>query len=275
MNRTHRAFTLIELLVVIAIISILAAILFPVFAHAREKARSAACESNLRQIGTSMMQYLQDNDEGYPLTFYFGDASYDCIMTEFQTLQPYQHSAQLLICPSDSAPLNYSAGMATMMHGIGVCSSNPSAGIMSYQPNMSLIASGSPNPLVSSMYGTPMPSISYSQIQYPANTSAFYDSSLYVSYSPVPAFNAPVQARHDGSVNVVWADGHAGIVHASPAAAAPVTQSALDGTTIPLWTVISTGPYANRQDLQGIAYTKSDGTWGVEYYNSGNVWTPM
>ncbi|HEY3328481.1 MAG TPA: type II secretion system protein [Capsulimonadaceae bacterium] len=59
----RRAFTLIELLVVIAIISILAAVLFPVFASAREKARSTACASNMRQIGLAMLAYAQDNDE--------------------------------------------------------------------------------------------------------------------------------------------------------------------------------------------------------------------
>src|ERR671934_1073768 len=59
-------FTLIELLVVIAIIAILAAILFPVFAQAREKARQAGCLSNLKQIGTATMLYVQDYDETYP-----------------------------------------------------------------------------------------------------------------------------------------------------------------------------------------------------------------
>src|SRR5881392_3401264 len=60
-------FTLIELLVVIAIIAILAAILFPVFAQAREKARQASCQSNLKQIGNAVMMYVQDYDEVYPI----------------------------------------------------------------------------------------------------------------------------------------------------------------------------------------------------------------
>lgn len=62
----RKAFTLIELLVVISIISVLAAILFPVFARARENARRASCLSNLKQIGLGLMQYTQDNDEKYP-----------------------------------------------------------------------------------------------------------------------------------------------------------------------------------------------------------------
>src|SRR5512141_1862907 len=68
--RRRSAFTLIELLVVIAIIAILAAILFPVFAQAREKARSASCASNLRQMGTALMLYVQDHDETYPIAFF-------------------------------------------------------------------------------------------------------------------------------------------------------------------------------------------------------------
>ncbi|MBC8136787.1 MAG: prepilin-type N-terminal cleavage/methylation domain-containing protein [Fibrella sp.] len=71
-----RGFTLIELLVVIAIIAILAAILFPVFASAREKARQTSCLSNLKQNGTSLMQYVQDYDETYPLAYWYDGAAW-------------------------------------------------------------------------------------------------------------------------------------------------------------------------------------------------------
>src|SRR3978361_1344117 len=70
-----RGFTLIELLVVIAIIAILAAILFPVFAKAREKARQSTCASNLKQLGLAMLQYTQDYDEAViPSCFNWGGA---------------------------------------------------------------------------------------------------------------------------------------------------------------------------------------------------------
>src|SRR5476651_2537282 len=71
-SSARRGFTLIELLVVIAIIAILAAILFPVFAQAREKARQISCLSNMNQLGLAFMQYLQDYDEHFPGSYYYG-----------------------------------------------------------------------------------------------------------------------------------------------------------------------------------------------------------
>jgi len=95
----RRGFTLIELLVVIAIIAILAAILFPVFAKARENARRASCQSNEKQIGLGFMQYTQDYDESYPIRQY--NTSPNIVWQ--QELQPYIKSTQLFQCPSDSA----------------------------------------------------------------------------------------------------------------------------------------------------------------------------
>ena len=130
LNKAHSrsAFTLIELLVVIAIIAILAAILFPVFAQAREKARQASCQSNLKQWATATMMYTQDYDESYPMAFgYRSDIGWmwnylvpvpyntNCpngvcgplttmSRNEYwvNSLQPYVKNFQVSVCPSAS-----------------------------------------------------------------------------------------------------------------------------------------------------------------------------
>lgn len=93
-------FTLIELLVVIAVIAIIAAILFPVFAKVREKARQATCASNLKQIGLAVAQYAQDYDETYPLAYY------DTLPTHMDATWrgltfPYTKSVAVYSCPSN------------------------------------------------------------------------------------------------------------------------------------------------------------------------------
>ena len=103
MRRNFRGFTLIELLVVIAIIALLAAILFPVFARARENARRASCQSNLKQIVLGLTQYTQDYDERLPFVeIGFGDTG--VTMSDYlvwmDVIQPYVKNAQIFRCPS-------------------------------------------------------------------------------------------------------------------------------------------------------------------------------
>lgn len=95
---SRKAFTLIELLVVIAIIAILAAILFPVFAQAREKARQTACASNLKQLGLAIIQYTQDYDELAPVGSSWGSG---LGVGWAGQLLPYTKSTGILACPDD------------------------------------------------------------------------------------------------------------------------------------------------------------------------------
>jgi prepilin-type N-terminal cleavage/methylation domain-containing protein/prepilin-type processing-associated H-X9-DG protein len=104
--RKRSGFTLIELLVVIAIIAILAAILFPVFAQAREKARQSTCLSNFKQIGTGVMMYVQDWDETYPTSrLYKLAGGSDCvqkIVTWKAETEPYVKNLGVYKCPSNA-----------------------------------------------------------------------------------------------------------------------------------------------------------------------------
>ncbi len=109
---SRKAFTLIELLVFIAIIAILAAILFPVFAQAREKARQTSCLSNLKQAGLGIMMYVQDYDETFPKASFWDTSkpfSEYYLWTSQRCIQPYMKNVGIYRCPSDSFPTGHDA----------------------------------------------------------------------------------------------------------------------------------------------------------------------
>jgi prepilin-type N-terminal cleavage/methylation domain-containing protein len=134
MKTKSRAFTLIELLVVIAIIAILAAILFPVFAAAREKARTTACLGNVKQLGLAFSMYLQEWDGTYPTTacesvpygWVYTKGSYTIDVTR-GSIYSYVKTPGVYVCPSDphdgqssaNSPsyLSYSMNQAFMIGG--------------------------------------------------------------------------------------------------------------------------------------------------------------
>jgi prepilin-type N-terminal cleavage/methylation domain-containing protein/prepilin-type processing-associated H-X9-DG protein len=163
----NRAFTLIELLVVMAIIAILASILFPVFARARENARRTSCLSNLKQVGLALMQYTQDFDESYPAyqaggmganppggTWSLGtDSSGNYIWAWPQILYPYHKSIQVMNCPSGAGD---------------VYANRPIRG--NYGANINLIG---PSSAV----------VKIASVAAPANTYAVMDAGYYIMYT--------------------------------------------------------------------------------------------
>ena len=195
-QRKRNAFTLIELLVVIAIIAILAAILFPVFARARENARRSSCMSNLRQIGLGMAQYTQDYDEKFvdqnidpatPANFlFFGNQ-----------LQPYLKSKQIFVCPSASGA-EYSLLDAPNPSGDGADHTwTAPAG------------SGIPESPMKGTYGLSsyVDGSTLAEIQVPSKTPMFMDATdITATGGATPQIRNA--RRHFGGTNFCYVDGH-------------------------------------------------------------------
>jgi len=217
--KRRAAFTLIELLVVIAIIAILAAILFPVFARAREKARQSSCTSNLKQIGTAFMMYAQDYDERLCDTLTGRSHGVWALMAAWpRAIMPYVKNRQLFRCPSAywASDAMGSAGNINGGYG-GVREVLGYAGRIDYRP---ADWGGDPD-LDAPGYGQPI-----SAMTSPAENIIVCDSTNYVcqraywertdnASQPTVEIAAEynhayyvVDSRHNGQANVCFADGH-------------------------------------------------------------------
>ncbi|MBM3501794.1 MAG: DUF1559 domain-containing protein [Armatimonadetes bacterium] len=194
-------FTLIELLVVIAIIAILAAILFPVFARAREKARQASCQSNLKQIGIATMMYAQDYDEVWPRNAI--GSSLGTIWVD-GVLVPYVKNLQLWRCPSYGNP-QATAGVGWPGAANCACAGTHWRLRAGYGPNYGDAARLNPWPVPSGQAMASIPD--------PAGTLWMMDSTCVVSSPPGiwpcdTAANRTASLRHNEGGNVVFCDGH-------------------------------------------------------------------
>jgi len=194
----RRGFTLIELLVVIAIIAILAAILFPVFARARENARRASCQSNLKQIGLGVMMYTQDYDEHMPPSSANVAAGVTPTPNFYYVLQPYVKSTQLFKCPSDSTPFT----------GTGINSYGYSYYYLAPSPSSTVSLSAIQSPSETVMV-TDKDDSSTRDFDYPPSGWRLNGGSWTTSGSTSLGYQyGNVNPRHLDGVNVLWCDGH-------------------------------------------------------------------
>jgi prepilin-type N-terminal cleavage/methylation domain-containing protein/prepilin-type processing-associated H-X9-DG protein len=222
-KQTRKGFTLIELLVVIAIIAILAAILFPVFAQAREKARAITCVSNMKELGTGFLMYQQDYDDNIcPPMAWVPIGNVDWInspMTWDRLVQPYIKSVGVLTCPSDiysPTVMTYLGNVKrsyTMPSNLGWCWWCGNGGI---EFNWSCSNGGT--------YGCEFP-VPASSIPIPTITVMLYerDNCNGGGWNGCSVGDGSTEfaLRHNSTSNLLYADGHVHPVHGTPGGVPP------------------------------------------------------
>jgi len=190
-------FTLIELLVVIAIIAILAAILFPVFAQAREKARQSTCLSNCKQLGLAIQQYMSDYDQMLPM-----DQKANWAGNWKQDIQPYVKNLQIFCCPSAKSRLTNSMlwnGAGT--YGYNACYLSP------YKDNIVWWV-----PVSETAINNPSETVMITESCWIGTSAWDYSTQVYSpvnwKYGWINAYDCPAFNHLDGA-NITWVDGHA------------------------------------------------------------------
>ena len=207
-KRVKQGFTLIELLVVIAIIAILAAILFPVFARARENARRASCQSNLKQIGLGLIQYSQDYDEQLTPAW-SGSNVFPGTTRWMNVVQPYVKSDQLFNCPSMAINGPYRPGDSAAYPG-------------SYTLNCTYYGAGAPTP-PTPIFDVGDTGRTLAALPVPATTiwvadGGGYNNDFQTAWKDVasqntigtgsPRYLQDIPDRHLDTTNVLFCDGH-------------------------------------------------------------------
>jgi len=225
MNR--KGFTLIELLVVIAIIAILAAILFPVFAQARESARQTQCINNQKQIATSVLMYVNDHEETFPMSAYFGTNNQNqrVLVAVYDVLAPYIKNVDIFVCPSYRPGIDWPQ---RVRDSIGV----PALGTfryIGYIPNLGLFGE---NFCPVNTKRTPVTKMAL--VEAPVNTIMLFDGFLK-NRLPLEFHNFLAFARHKEGVVINFTDGHArwyrwnGIKNIAPVSQFPTPRTAYNG----------------------------------------------
>lgn len=191
-NKHYYAFTLIELLVVIGIIAVLSAILFPAFSKVRERARTASCASNQKQISAAIMQYIQDNDESYPVPT-------DWVRNWAQSIYPYVKSTRVFVCPSN--PL---APRSAMWWQDKSTQEIPGSYAYNYHFGETFLWAGSAGVMTTSKVDSPSQKILIAEM---TNDEAGIAWPNWTNPGST-RFKDDAFAGHNGMMNVAFADGH-------------------------------------------------------------------
>ena len=213
-----KGFTLIELLVVIAIIAILAAILFPVFAQAREKARQTSCLSNLKQIGTGLQLYVDDYDETYPAAYNirpygyldyaaFGDDVHALDAPTYK-LYPYIKNGSIFVCPSAKQKDLLLRSYYTL-NGVNINGSSYNFNGVLYSDGRTLSQIGQPSSLMFAWEANHTRNWD-DYTQYPCTIFIFpapLGNNQFWGVGMLPKWQG--NEVHNGGQNIVYADGHA------------------------------------------------------------------
>jgi prepilin-type N-terminal cleavage/methylation domain-containing protein/prepilin-type processing-associated H-X9-DG protein len=213
MRRSNRpGFTLIELLVVIAIIAILAAILFPVFAQAREKARQSACLSNSKQIGLALQMYTQDYDEVVPNQWWDKNKCTEWDCTPAWQLAPYIKNTQVWVCPSKGRGAPDPSVTKFISYGFNWWTIAKPIAAMAQPADTVFLAEAGANADLKHLGGNVGSGAAdaawldtyWQQYSYPkVKTSVFSKNNTNTNHR----FQTQ-RGKHNSTVNVVYADGH-------------------------------------------------------------------
>jgi prepilin-type N-terminal cleavage/methylation domain-containing protein len=248
MMMRRRGFTLIELLVVIAIIAILAAILFPVFAQAREKARQTFCVNNTKQLTLAMLQYVNDYEERFPFSIYMVVQSGNpatCAYTVYHAMFPYMKNGDLSGCPSDREAWDVSIGFQPLQ----LCPSNTQTPFRftSYIANWCLIERGSMPLLNFPWPGFPY-SISLATIDDHVSTPTLYDGVLGEHTGQQLGLGSYIQGRHNKVASTGFVDGHSKPVKTELVQGGRVwvREGSTPSKTRQLYYVVEPGAFASR-----------------------------
>lgn len=200
MNR--KGFTLIELLVVIAIIAILAAILFPVFAQAREKARQTQCTNNMRQIATGVLMYVQDYDEKMPMSAYLGRNAQNqpALIVIFDVIAPYIKNTEIFTCPSYRPGIDWQARLQAI--GLNYGGTFRYTG---YAPNLGLFGEN----FCGTQLNRYTPISSMASVEAPVETIMLFDGYVKPLQANLPFSLFLGFARHSEGLVINFVDGHA------------------------------------------------------------------